>query len=136
MRRFILKPKENELVLYGLDKYEEAIDKVINDLNAFEYYFDIKLILTEALTNAFYHGNDKDKNKPIYLKYYYECSNVVFEIKDSGVRLKDTIEVPEQVYNEDLLKEHGRGLFLLRCFADKTMLTGNTLIIKKNIKVE
>lgn len=50
--------KSNEFILYGLSKHKQIIDKITAELNASKYNFDIKLILTEALTNAFKHGNN------------------------------------------------------------------------------
>lgn len=120
---------QNELVLYGLNNYKEVIDKVVRDLNVPDYYFDIKLILTEALTNAFYHENKHDITK---LRYYYEDTSIVFEIENSEINLQN-INVLEEIDDEDLLKEHGRGLFLINCFVDKIEVNKNTLIIRKKI---
>lgn len=125
--------KENTIILYGLENYMKVIDKVIMDLDAHNYCFDVKLILTEALTNAFKHGNKSDKSKPIYLKYYCNGEKVRFEIKDQGTGLKNN-DFHEQTYSNNLLEEHGRGLFLIKCVADKVELNKNTLIIEKNLK--
>lgn len=123
---------QKKLILYGLDNYKEAIDKVIRDLNVNDYYFDIKLILTEALTNAFYHGNKHDKTKPIVLRYYNDNSSIVFEIEHSEANIEN-MNVSEEISDEDLLKEHGRGLFLIKCFVDKIEVDKNILIIRKKI---
>ncbi|KZL92264.1 ATP-binding protein [Clostridium magnum] len=123
---------QKKLLLYGLDNYKETIDKVVKDLNIHDYYFDIKLILTEALTNAFYHGNKQDKTKPIILRYYHDDSDIVFEIEHSETNL-ETIDIFDEISDEDLLKEHGRGLFLIKCFVDKIEVDKNSLVIRKKI---
>ncbi|WP_161487072.1 ATP-binding protein [Clostridium magnum] len=43
------------------------------------------------------------------------------------------INIPESVSNEDLLKEHGRGLFLIKSLSDKVEFKGNSLLIQKSI---
>ncbi|ADK13372.1 MULTISPECIES: ATP-binding protein [Clostridium] len=124
--------KSNEFILYGLSKHKQIIDKITAELNASKYNFDIKLILTEALTNAFKHGNNMSMDKPIYLKYVYDDSNVQFEIKDCGTGFKDTI-INKQLDNENILEDEGRGLFLIKNLSDHIELKQNTLIIEKSL---
>lgn len=122
--------KKNEYVLYGLTKYKEIIDKIINDLKVFHDHFDIRLILTEALTNAFNHGNNGNMNIPIHLRYTCDDIKIVFEIENSGTGFRN-ITIPDEVVDETLLNEGGRGLFLIKCIADKVELRNSTLIIEK-----
>lgn len=124
--------KSNEYILYGLTNRKEIIDKIIAELNADDDYFDIRLILTEALTNAFKHGNKSNMDKPIYLRYVYSSKNVKFEIEDSGTEYKN-ITIPDEVSDENLLNDCGRGLFLIKCMADKIEFKNNTLMIQKNL---
>ncbi|AWI06497.1 ATP-binding protein [Clostridium drakei] len=124
--------KSNEFILYGLSEYKKVIDKVISELNASQYDFDIKLILTEALTNAFKHGNNMNKDKPIYLRYLYNNSNVKFEIQDCGTGLKNVI-INDNLGNEDILEDKGRGLFIIKNLSDNIELKPNMLIIEKTL---
>lgn len=124
--------KSNEFILYGLSEYKQVIDKVISELNASQYDFDIKLILTEALTNAFKHGNNMNKDKPIYLRYSYSNSNVKFEIQDCGTGLKNVI-INDNLGNEDILEDKGRGLFIIKNLSDNIELKPNMLIIEKTL---
>jgi len=122
--------KKFEFVLYGLDKHKEVVNKIIKEINDSANYFDINLLLSEALTNAYVHGNKKDKALPIYLRVMVKNDYAVFEIEDSGVGFVN-VQIPEEISEEDLLKEHGRGLFLINCFADKVEFVESTLIIEK-----
>lgn len=124
---------KNEIVLYGLAKYKEIIDKITSDLKTSNDCFYIKLMLTEALTNAFKHGNKGDKNKPIYLRYYDYDTYIRFEIEDCGEGFKN-ITMPNTSLDEDLLSNSGRGLFLIKSIADKIELRNNTLIIQKQLR--
>lgn len=122
-----------EFVLFGLLEHKKVIDKIIIYINAFQHDFDIRLILTEALTNAFKHGNHMDINKPIYLKYFYNGKTVRFEISDSGKGFEN--EIIQEIVDEDLLSEGGRGLFIIKSLSDKIELKKNTLIIQKSLAV-
>lgn len=124
--------KNNEFILYGLDRHKEVIDEIIYELNASHESFDIRLILTEALTNAFKHGNNSMKGKPIFLRYKSDGGNVRFEIEDCGDGFENT-KIEEQALAEDLLNDSGRGLFLINCVSDKVEINNNALIIEKQI---
>ncbi|AKN32089.1 anti-sigma regulatory factor [Clostridium carboxidivorans P7] len=124
--------KSNEFILYGLSEYKQIIDKVISELNASQYDFDIKLILTEALTNAFKHGNNMNVDKPIYLRYSYDNSSVKFEVQDCGTGLKNVI-INDNLNDEDILEDKGRGLFLIKNLSDNIELKPNMVIIEKTL---
>ncbi|MFT5874202.1 MAG: serine/threonine-protein kinase RsbW [Clostridium sp.] len=124
--------KNNEFILYGLANHKEIIEKINADLNTLEHSFDIKLMLTEALTNAFKHGNKGNIESPIYLRYAYDGIDVTFEIEDSGTGFEN-FSISEEPSNECLLNDSGRGLFLIKCMADKIELRKNTLIIQKRL---
>ncbi|CAH2213058.1 ATP-binding protein [Tepidibacter aestuarii] len=126
--------KQNEFILYGLDNYKQVIDNVINDLDILNDCFDIKLLLTEALTNAFKHGNNSDNDKPIYLRYICNDINIQFEIEDCGNDFK-SLSIPNELSYENLLSDCGRGLFLINCIADKIEFKGNRLVIQKYLSV-
>ncbi|AFS78789.1 ATP-binding domain-containing protein [Gottschalkia acidurici 9a] len=125
--------RTDSFVLYGLSKYESIIDKIIEDIRCHDNYFDVKLILTEALTNAFNHGNKKDDEKPIYLRYEYECQDryVKFEIEDSG-DIARNIVMSRELSDDNILNNSGRGLFLINCIADEVYFQENTIVIQKN----
>lgn len=122
--------KKGQFVLYGLSKHKEVIQKIITDLNILEYCFDIKLMLTEALTNAFRHGNKCNIDKAIYLRYVCDGIYVDFEIEDSGTGFEN-FSISEELSNECLLSDSGRGLFIIKSIADKIELRKNTLILRK-----
>lgn len=123
---------QNTTVLYGLKGYLKIIDKIIKDLNAYNYSFDIKLILTEAISNAFIHGNNKDNTKPIKILYYFDGASIIFEVKDSGIKSLE-FGISKTINDADILNEGGRGLFLINSLSDELEYKCNTLIIKKNI---
>ena len=125
-----MKTVEGKCTLYGLSNYDLTIDEVVKELGLMESFFDIKLILTEALTNAYKYGNKEDREKPIHLNYFFDGSNLTFEIVDCGLG-EEIPYIPEELKDEDLLKEGGKGLFLMKCFCDKIEFFKNTLVIHK-----
>jgi serine/threonine-protein kinase RsbW len=124
--------KTNTITLYGISGCEEVIYKVINELYLKKMEFDIKLILTEAISNAYYHGNNEDDSKPIFLSYELTGKVLNLKIKDVG---SNNIElyIPDEIQIEDILSDGGRGLFLIKCLADNVIYKDNTLIIDKYI---
>jgi len=108
------------------------LEKSLQKKDFQEIAFDINLILTEALSNAFYHGNKGDISKPIGLSYKCNGEVLKLEISDSGETNKN-IQIPDEIKDEDLLNEGGRGLFLIKALADKVEFNNNTLKIDKYI---
>ena len=124
----------SEYVIFGLDNYMKLIDEIESELSLSDKFFDIRLILSEAITNAFIHGNKKDNTKPIYIKYSY-CNNLLhIEVKDCGDG-SDIIEVPEEIPIENLLNEKGRGLYLIKCCCDRVVFLHNCLMVDKNFGI-
>ncbi|MCT4542748.1 MAG: ATP-binding protein [Vallitalea sp.] len=127
--------KKYEFILHGLDNCKEIIELIITNLKRIYNninYFDIKLILTEGLTNAFKHGNKNNKEKPIFLRYYLKHAHVIFEIEDSGNGVNGNI--PDSIPEENILNNQGRGLYLINVIADELQVKGNCLIIKKYLQ--
>ena len=129
-----MKVSKKKLVLYGLGGYNKTVDQIINDLDACDDYFDIKLILVEALTNTFNYGNKGDKNQPIYIVYSRDGSSLLFEIQGTESDSPE-LEIPDEISDENILNEHGRGLYLIKCLVDKLERIGGTLYIKKNLRM-
>ncbi len=118
----------NEHVLYGLENYGEIISEIISNIDSKEDHFDIRLMLTEALSNAFKHGNKNSLDKPIYLN---NGKRIIFEIEDSGAGI-DEFVIPEEIHEDKVLGENGRGLFIIKSIADSIEFKNSTLIIEKS----
>ena len=125
----------NEVILYGLDKYSQTIDRIISELDIGDnpdICFDIKLMLVEALNNAYLHGNGSDAGKAIKLRYSYYGENIRFEVEDTGKGFENVV-IPEGLPDSNLLNNCGRGLFLISCISDRMEMKGNVIIIEKQI---
>lgn len=123
---------KNEFCLQGVCSFKETIDEVINILNVHEFDFDIKLILLEALNNAFIHGNLRDLNKPMFLRCFYNGKRVKFEVEDSGNGFQYE-SFNNEISDENLLSDSGRGLFLIYKLSDNLEIIKNIVSIEKNL---
>lgn len=75
------------------------------------------LAVTEATTNAIIHGNKNNKLKLVRISVFVENSTVTIIIKDEGKGFDPSI-VPDPTDPENLLKDSGRGLYLMRVYMD------------------
>jgi len=113
-------------------KYYLEIESTPNNLitvEEFVNYFSIELgldqekinglllAITEATTNAIIHGNKNNKLKLVRIYVYVEDSKLTVKIKDEGKGF-DPTTVPDPTDPENLLKDSGRGLYLMRVYMD------------------
>lgn len=75
------------------------------------------LAVTEATTNAIIHGNKNNKLKLVRISVYVDGNTVTIKIKDEGKGFDPSI-VPDPTDPENLLKDSGRGLYLMRVYMD------------------
>lgn len=75
------------------------------------------LSVTEATTNAIIHANKGDINKKVQISVSVENGKLIIKIKDEGVGF-DPESVPDPTIPENLLKDSGRGLYLMKIYMD------------------
>lgn len=96
-------------------------------------YHDALVALTEAVNNAIIHGNDCDPAKIVTVNVQTTDGDVVFLIGDSGHGF-DPASVPDPRDPENILREGGRGVFLIRHLADVVEFyptsDGTTVLVK------
>ena len=114
------------------DKYHLEIESDPNNLitvEEFVNYFckdvhlpdekltNVLLAVTEATTNAIIHANKCDKNKKVTIDASVENSKLIIKIKDEGEGF-DPGNIPDPTEPENLLKDSGRGIYLMRVYMD------------------
>ncbi len=77
----------------------------------------ILLAVTEATTNAIIHGNKCDSDKLVKISAKVIDRRLEISIKDEGTGF-DPGKVPDPTKPENLLKDSGRGLYLMRVYMD------------------
>jgi len=79
---------------------------------------NLEIALREALANAIFHGNEGEPQRPVRLRVYgSETVGMIIAIRDEGVGF-DPGGVPDPTVGEYRLRNHGRGLFLMRELMD------------------
>ena len=78
---------------------------------------DVLLAVTEATTNAIIHANKSDANKKVTIDVEVVDSKMIVKVKDEGEGFEPK-EIPDPTEPENLLKDHGRGIYLMRVYMD------------------
>ena len=84
---------------------------------AAERYHDLLVALTEAVNNAITHGNQGDPSKSVQIDVQVGNGEIIAIIQDHGSGF-DPKTLPDPRDPENLLKEGGRGVFLIQHLAD------------------
>ena len=78
----------------------------------------IAMSVREAAVNAVLHGNAYDPGKKMTVGFETTANSLIITIADEGRGL-DEKEVPDPLSEENLLKQSGRGIFLIKAFMDE-----------------
>ncbi|HZQ93194.1 MAG TPA: ATP-binding protein [Terriglobales bacterium] len=113
-------------VWYTLDSTLEAVNTVeqIAEKFATDAGFDeeelhkITMAVREAAVNAVLHGNAYDPSKKVTVGLDSTGDSLVISIADQGAGLDET-NIPDPLAPENLLRQSGRGIFLIRAFMDE-----------------
>jgi serine/threonine-protein kinase RsbW len=76
------------------------------------------LAVTEATTNAIVHANKCDTSKLVSVDAHIEDSRLIVKVKDEGKGF-DPSSIPDPTEPENLLKDSGRGVYLMRVYMDE-----------------
>jgi serine/threonine-protein kinase RsbW len=102
-----------------VDETAREITLVLKRLDSFDDAELVALAIREALGNALVHGNRRNPEKTISISVALNGDGTVFaSIKDSGPGF-DPKALPNSHAEENLLSNHGRGIFLMRQFMDE-----------------
>ena len=78
----------------------------------------IAIAVREAAVNAVLHGNAYDPSKKVTVGFDTTGDALVISIADQGKGLNEQT-IPDPLAPENLLKQSGRGIFLIRTFMDE-----------------
>lgn len=103
----------------NIQKVEMLVDQICQDNNVHEdYYGNILIAVTEAVNNAIVHGNLEDETKSVSIVVNRNKDQLVFLISDEGEGFAFD-NLPDPTAPENIEKEDGRGIFLMKALADK-----------------
>ena len=115
----------------------EAIARILNQIESELFSEDssrvkyiVRLVLTELMSNAYKHGNQKDPSKWIELKISANRPFFTFEVTDESVGFT----LPDFSEETDELSESGRGLKLIHDLSESFEAVNNGKTLKVVLK--
>lgn len=106
-------------VISSIGVVESLIDKAAAEL-AFneDVYGNVLIAVTEAVNNAIIHGNKQNENAFISIQVLKNNADFCFVVTDKGVGF-DYNNLPDPTAPDNIEKENGRGVFLMKSLADE-----------------
>jgi serine/threonine-protein kinase RsbW len=114
---------------------ESFIKDMFRELQIREELFGKVLIcVNEAVLNSIQHGNKFDADKKITILSYITGKYLFFRIVDEGEGF-DYNDLPDPTTKENINKETGRGIFIIRNISDQIVFREKGKIIEFKIKM-
>jgi serine/threonine-protein kinase RsbW len=111
-----------ESTLDSVNMAEEKTEKLAAELGfSVEDCHRLAMSVREAMVNAVLHGNAYDPQKRVHVAFEHEGKKLTITISDEGHGLAAS-DVPNPLAPENLLKQSGRGIFLMRSFMDDVQI--------------
>ncbi len=108
-----------ESTLESVNKAEAMTDQVATQAGFDEdTRSGVSMAVREAMINAILHGNAYAPDKRVNLTFEQNGREMIVIISDEGEGFIPE-EVPDPLAPENLLKQSGRGIFLMRAFMDE-----------------
>ena len=108
-----------ESTLESVNKAEEMADQIAAQVGLDEdVRGGVSMAVREGMINAILHGNAYDPAKHVQLTFEQNGQEMVVTITDQGAGFVPN-DVPDPLAPENLLKDSGRGIFLMRAFMDE-----------------
>ena len=122
--------------LNSIGVIEKLIDSQSQMLNMNdEVYGKFMLSVVEAVNNAIVHGNKLSSDKKVTVNYSVENGQIIIEIHDQGDGF-DPDNIPDPTSEENLEKDCGRGVFLMKHLSDELEFSdhGRCVTMKFNLE--
>ena len=107
-----------ESTLESVDQAEEMVLQAATDAGFSEDdLHKIGMAVREAMVNAVVHGNRYNLRKKVHLTLDTAGDTLQIVIADEGEGFEAS-DLPDPLADENLLRQSGRGLLLIRAFVD------------------
>jgi serine/threonine-protein kinase RsbW len=115
MRKILLK---KQVVLDSDKKSIGYVEPLVHQLQEvvtlqLDRYYNVLIAVTEAVNNAIIHGNKLNPQKKVTITLIVSQNDITVEVLDQGDGF-DPENVADPREAENLLKENGRGVFLIK----------------------
>jgi anti-sigma regulatory factor (Ser/Thr protein kinase) len=100
-----------------------------------EQLHSLLIVVTEAVNNSITHGNKRNASKKVYISCSKAGNILTVKVRDQGTGF-DPSEVPNPLNTENLLRESGRGVFLMHQLMDSVAYNkkGTEVIMTMNLR--
>lgn len=82
------------------------------------------LSVTEAFNNAILHGNQLNPDKMVSIEFSQNADNYNIKVSDEGKGFNQH-DIPDPTHHTNIRKESGRGIFIMKEYADKVQFFNN-----------
>ena len=101
----------------------DIVDEVVRRCAAADFprrhlALNVPVALTEALSNAILRGNRESRDRSVHVRAHVDASVLVLEVRDGGDGFDLEACTDDPTTEENLWREDGRGLFLMRRLMD------------------
>ena len=132
------KPVKCEMTCKSDPREIPKVEKFLNKVNRKAHLDDgtmyrLLVATTEAVNNAILHGNKSDPKKRVRVSCQLVDKKLTTIVQDSGKGF-DPSHLANPLDEQNLLKENGRGIFLIRSLIDEVnfrILKSGTSVIMK-----
>jgi serine/threonine-protein kinase RsbW len=98
---------------------------------------DIAISVSELVNNAIAHGNAGDDSKRVIVEIDRNSDSVSISVRDEGAGFNPN-ELDDPLAEENLMKEVGRGIFIVKSLMDTVEIepspSGTKITMTKSIK--
>jgi serine/threonine-protein kinase RsbW len=123
-----------------IEKIEKLLFSLKHIINLTEEKFvNLLIVVTEGIINGIVHGNHNDNSKKVYFDMKLSEEKIEITIRDEGTGFNLNY-IPDPTLGENIYKESGRGLLIMKSLVDEFRCESNKdgtkifLVMYKNKK--
>jgi serine/threonine-protein kinase RsbW len=108
----------------------EVVQRYLDAIDQSQMFFEVTLLLREALVNAVVHGSQADECKWIDIGLSLEGQDLVMDVQDQGPGFAWKKQMQQDASSAE---DHGRGLGILQAYANEIQYNekGNKVTLRK-----
>ena len=133
--KFSAKSENESLSRVIVASFAAKLDPTLDELS------DIKMAVSEAVTNSIIHGYDEDESKFVYLRCELKDRTIKVVIEDRGNGIEDVKKAMQPMYtSKPELERSGMGFSFMESFMDSLDVVsikgeGTKVVMTKTIEL-
>ena len=133
--KFSAKSENESLSRVIVASFAAKLDPTLDELS------DIKMAVSEAVTNSIIHGYDEDESKSVYLRCELKDRTIKVVIEDRGNGIEDVKQAMQPMYtSKPELERSGMGFSFMESFMDSLDVVsikgeGTKVVMTKTIEL-